>query len=76
MNGSVLVIWNDEMKIQWGADYRTPNYRKQPITSSLLWSISLSFYSFLYNGVSYDLYKLSISVVIVIQKGSNGDQKV
>ena len=33
------------------------------------------FYSFSYNGVYYDLFKLSVSDAIVIQKGSNGDGK-
>ena len=44
--------------------------------SSLHWSISLSFCSFLYNGVYYDVLKLSLSDVIVVQKGSNGDRKI
>ena len=38
-------------------------------------NISLSFCSFLYNGVCYDVLKLSVSDVIVSQKGSNGETK-
>ena len=36
--------------------------------------ISLSFWSFLYNGVCFDVFKLSVSDVIVSQKDSNGDR--
>ena len=46
------------------------------LNSSLHWLISLSFCLFLYNGVCYNQLKLSISYVIVIQKGSNGDGKL
>ena len=44
--------------------------------SSLHWIISLSFCSFLYNGVCFVLLKLSVSGVIASQKGSNGDRKL
>ena len=43
---------------------------------SLHWSISLSFCSFLYNGVCYGGLKLSVYDVIVSQKSSNGDRKL
>ena len=44
--------------------------------SSLHWNISLSFCSFSYNGVCYDVSKLSVCDVIVSQKGSNGNRKL
>ena len=40
------------------------------------WSFFLSFCLFSYNGVCYDGLKLSVSDVIVGQKGSNGDRKL
>ena len=46
------------------------------MVSSLHWSFSLSFCSFSYNGVCKDILKLSVSDVIVSQKGSNGDRKL
>ena len=44
--------------------------------SSLHWIISLSFCLFSYNGVCQVVLKLSITDVIVSQKGSNGDGKL
>ena len=44
--------------------------------SSLHCNISLSFCAFLYNGVCFDQSKLSVSGIIVSQKGSNGDRKL
>ena len=44
--------------------------------SSLHWDISISVCSFSYNGVYYDQVKLSVSEIIVSQKGSNGDRKL
>ena len=43
--------------------------------SSLYWNIYLSFCSVLYNGVCYNVLKLSADDVIVSQKGSNGERK-
>ena len=43
--------------------------------SSLHWIISLLFFSFLYSGVYYVLFKLSASEVIGSQKSSNGERK-
>ena len=43
--------------------------------SSIHWLILLSFCSFLYSGVYYDVFKLSAGDVIVSQKGSNGEWK-
>ena len=44
--------------------------------SSLHCNVSPSFCSFLYNGVYFDGLKLSVSDVIVSQKGPNGDGKL
>ena len=44
--------------------------------SSLHWIISLSFCSFSYKGLCFVKLKLSVSDVIVSQKGSNGDRKL
>ena len=46
------------------------------LSSSLHWIISLSFCSFLYNGVCNDGLKLSVDDVAVIKKGNNGDRKL
>ena len=46
------------------------------VLSSLHWNIPLSFCSFLYNGICFGGLKLSVSDVIVSQKGSNGDRKL
>ena len=46
------------------------------VQSSLHWTFPLSFCSFLYNGVYFDRLKLSVSDIIVSQKGSNGDGKL
>ena len=42
---------------------------------SLHWFISLPICLFLYNGVYYVVFKLSISDIIVIQQSSNGYRK-
>ena len=42
----------------------------------LNWIISLSFCSFSYNAVCFELLKLSVSDIRVGQKGSNGDRKL
>ena len=44
--------------------------------SSLHWSFFLSFYSFSYSGVCYDVLKVSVSDIIVSQKSSNGEGKL
>ena len=44
--------------------------------SSLHCNFSVSFCSFLYNGVYFDGLKLFVSDVIFSQKGSNGDGKL
>ena len=44
--------------------------------SSLYRNNDLSFGSFSYNGIFYDVLKVSFSDVIVGQKGSNGDRKL
>ena len=46
------------------------------VLSSLHWSFSLSFCSFLYNGVCFVGLRLSVNDVIVSQKSSNGDGKL
>ena len=46
------------------------------LCSSLHWSISLLFCAFSYNGVCYLPLKLSVSDVIVSQKGFNGEEKL
>ena len=46
------------------------------LLSSIHWVISLSFLSFSYNGVCFDKLKLSVSDIIVTQKGSNGEGKL
>ena len=44
-------------------------------SSSLYCNISLSFLSFLYNGVYFDELNLSVNDVIISQKSSSGDRK-
>ena len=46
------------------------------LVSSFQWIISLSFRSFLYYGVYYNVLKLSVSAVIISQKNSNEDGKL
>ena len=43
---------------------------------SLHWNISLSFCSFSYSGICWDVLNLSVSDIIAIQKSSNGDRKL
>ena len=43
--------------------------------SILHWLILHSFCSFLYDGVNYDVLKLSVDDIIVSQKGSNLEWK-
>ena len=45
------------------------------LLSSLHWDISLPFFSFSNNGVYYNVIELSVSDIIVSEKGANGDRK-
>ena len=51
-------------------------FQNKRCRSSLHCNISLSFCALLYNGVCFFGLKLSISDVIISQKGSNGDRKL
>ena len=57
-------------------DNRSYFFRWELNISSLHWIISLSFCSFLYNEVYYDVFKLSVCDFIVTQKRSHWTRKV